>query len=193
MFDHHNDEWNDEAEAAVRAADDAAIEALRARLDVEGRLTEVLARAEAERAFAAGTREVLASWTLALSPATVRSAGTRRRIVRNVENAEFFTAAVGRRRAGLDPWPDVALVIDQDRAELRVVLSLPDRPPAGTGLVVVAHHGSWRAEGALAPAGEPPADGFWPVDLTCRIALPADEPDVVAGLAVDLLVVRAGD
>lgn len=185
-MDNQGNEWNDEAETVLRATDEAAIEALRAGLDVEGRLAEVLAKVE----FDTNARDVLALWTMELAPAMVRSAGTPSRIVRSVASAEFFAAATGRQRVGLDPWPDVALLVDQKLAELRIVLSLPERPPAGVGLVAVAHRGTWTAECALVPSH---TREHWPVDLTCRVDLPVIDLDEAGELAVDLLVVRAGD
>lgn len=190
--------WGDEMAEVLRAADEAAVSALRAHLDVEGRLTEVMAHVEGERAFAADARAVLASWPLELTPAAVRAHRVERRIIRSVDDEDFFAAAIGRPRVGLDPWPDVMLTISQDQAELRVVLSLPSRPPHGTGLVIVAYHGSWTAECDFKQADESLideslTDEFWPVNFTARLVLPANGADVAADLTVDLQVVRTGE
>jgi hypothetical protein len=174
-------------DAVLLAADEAAVTALRAQLDVEGKLVEVLARAEAGQVFAAGTRTVLASWSLELTAAAVRAHGAEWRVVRPINDQEFFAAATGRPRVGLDPWPDVQLAISPDQGELRAVLSLPNRPPRGTAVLIVASHGSWTAECVFEAGALAEADELWAFDLTARLALPdgaAGDPDLVVNLQV---------
>src|SRR5690349_14821558 len=129
--------------AVLRRTDEQAEQALRARLDIEGRLAEVIARGTAQRAsgkkiFGVDTGSVLAAWSVDLTATGVRTLSGGRRLVRAVTDPDFFAAALGRPRSGLEPWPDLAIEFDPDSAEVMATLSLPSRPPREVHVVAVA-------------------------------------------------------
>ncbi|MGJ5831117.1 hypothetical protein [Streptomyces ossamyceticus] len=184
--------------ALLRAADESAVEALRATLDIEGRLATVLARADAERAsvatvFGVDVSAVLASWSVDLTRTAVRGVGPGQRIVRAVTDPEFFQAVMGRQRSGLEPWPDLCLEFAEDAFSLVAVLSLPSSPARGVRVAVMTQLGGRTAGETFVVAADTESvdrDDSWPVDLSATLRLAPEASDALGETVVSLKAVR---
>ncbi|MFI5546106.1 hypothetical protein ACIA6E_20290 [Streptomyces sp. NPDC051815] len=183
--DQHDGESDTAVAALLRAADEAAVRALRNRLDIEGRLAEVVVRGDGERASARCT----VSWSLELCTSTVRATGTARRTVRSVEDAAFFSAVVGRPREGLEPWPEVVLGFDAEGPELTAMLALPSPPPDGVCVTAVVRWEGGAVEARFTQVEDSVAGGLGPVALTARLRSAPVTTGVGGDLVLDVRVV----
>lgn len=147
--DHDQGADSDDLDALLRRVDATAERALAQDLDVEERLAWLKsAEAASDRELA----EVMTRWSVELLADASRGAGT---LIRPVDDTAFFAAAVGRERAGLEPWPEMEVrLTDATPQAIAMALSLPGLAQ-GARVTATIRVASWADRTELLP----PASG----------------------------------
>lgn len=186
----HDEEFRpDDLDALLRIVDAHANTTLAEELDVEERLARLKsAAANPQSPSDRQLAEVLARWSTELLSDANRGHGT---IIRPVDDPAFFSAAVGRERTGLEPWPEMEVILNNTVPQtISVTLNLPGLASQTTRVTAVITVASWSRRLELLPIvlGNSDADDL--VETSGSISLPDGVSlGSLSGVSIELNVV----
>jgi hypothetical protein len=133
---------DDDLHALLRKVDASVERALAADIDIEGRLAQLKAIGRphiTDNELAA----TLAVWSAELLADANRGTTSK---IQAVDDPPFFRAAVGRERAGMEPWPEMQVTLAETQPQgVSVTVALPSLASARTRVTATVMVGSWNS------------------------------------------------
>lgn len=189
IADRNDETRHDDLDALLRSVDASVENALAEDMDIEERLSRLKsAAADVPEPGDRELAEVLATWSAELLAEASRGPGTT---IRAVDDPAFFSRAVGRERAGLEPWPEMQVALgDTQLQTISVAVSLPELASRNTRVTATITIGSWSGRLELRPASALNDDVEYPaVEISGSIAVPETiRLASLSGVAIELNV-----